>query len=215
MKRLAVFLLWAATIAVPWAGTLAAPGDLVLVSATGAGMKANGESLAISISADGTHVAFSSTTTNLDPGDTDTVLDVYVKDLTTETVSLVSTSASGAKGNGRSDAPDPVRVRDSLTYQLVVTNHGPSNADIVKLVDSLPRETRLVSATAPEGSCSAARDTVTCTFLSLAPGDSATATVVVTVRQVGTIANTAMVSSAVADPVSANNAASETTQVVR
>jgi uncharacterized repeat protein (TIGR01451 family) len=53
----------------------------------------------------------------------------------------------------------------------------------VRLVDSLPREVRLASATASitsatglAGGCNATRRTVTCTFFGLAPRDSATAT---------------------------------------
>lgn len=116
-----------------------------------------------------------------------------------------------------SDSPDPVNARDRLTYELVVTNNGPSTAGIVKLVDSLPKDVRLVSATVSGGSCSAnsTRDTVTCTFFSLVSGDSATATIVVTPRRAGTITNAASVTSEVADPVSGNNADTETTTVVR
>jgi uncharacterized repeat protein (TIGR01451 family) len=116
-----------------------------------------------------------------------------------------------------SDSPDPVRTRDRLTYELVVTNNGPSTAGIVKLVDSLPKDVRLVSATVLGGSCSAnaTRDTVTCTFFSLVSDDSATATIVVTPRRVGTITNAASVTSEVADPESGNNADTEITTVVR
>jgi uncharacterized repeat protein (TIGR01451 family) len=124
----------------------------------------------------------------------------------------------------KSDSPDPVRARDQLTYKLVITNNGPSTAGTVTLVDSLPREVQLVSATASvesatglAGGCNATRGTVTvtCTFFGLAPGDSGIATLVVTAKRTGTITNTASVTSDVADLVSGNNTATETTTVVR
>lgn len=121
-----------------------------------------------------------------------------------------------------SDSPDPIRFRDRLTYRLVVANNGPSTAGTVRLVDSLPGEVQLVSATASvasatglAGGCNATRSTVTCTFFGLAQGDSGTATLVVTAKRTGTITNAASVTSEVADPVSGNNAATETTTVVR
>lgn len=77
-------------------------GATSLVSrATGpAGAKGNGFSSNPAISADGLRVAFSSTATNLDPGDTDTSFDVYVRDLQVQTTTLASRADGplGAKG---------------------------------------------------------------------------------------------------------------------
>src|SRR5262249_35405826 len=59
--------------------------------ATGAnGAKANGLTDEPAISADGRFVAFFSTATNLDPADVDTTGDIYVRDLQTNTTTLVS-----------------------------------------------------------------------------------------------------------------------------
>ena len=60
-----------------------------------------------SVSRDGRVVAFQSRATNLDPADTDSVADIYVRDTTAGTTTLVSRAdgASGAKGNGSSDGP--------------------------------------------------------------------------------------------------------------
>lgn len=60
------------------------------------------------ISRDGRFVTFTSAATNLDPADTDLVEDVYLKDLETGELTLVSTDASGDKGNGASYGPAPV-----------------------------------------------------------------------------------------------------------
>ena len=84
-------------------------GGITLVSrATGAsGAKGNGYSATAelaSISADGRFVAFDSGASNLHPDDTDTTVDMFVRDLQTNQTVLASraTGASGAKGNGSS-----------------------------------------------------------------------------------------------------------------
>ncbi len=53
----------------------------------------------LSSSGDGARVAFSSTSTNLGEGDTDSSEDIYVKDLTTGALTLVTTSDAGAKSD--------------------------------------------------------------------------------------------------------------------
>ncbi len=47
-------------------------------------------------------MAFDSSATNLDPADTDSCFDIYVKDLATGDITLASTSDSGIKANGSS-----------------------------------------------------------------------------------------------------------------
>ncbi len=54
------------------------------------------------ISADGRYVAFSSTASNLVPGDTNNAEDVFVKDLQTGIVIRVSVSSTGAEARGKS-----------------------------------------------------------------------------------------------------------------
>jgi len=70
-----------------------APG-LTLVSRASGGAKSNGGSGGPSMSADGRFVAFYSLATNLDPDDTNTDYDVYLRDVTAGTTTLVS-RASG------------------------------------------------------------------------------------------------------------------------
>jgi Tol biopolymer transport system component len=79
-------------------------GVLTLATASDAGVPANrGQSYAATLSADGSTVAFISAATNLDPADRDDRLDVYVKNLATGDVALVSTSATGVKSNKSCD----------------------------------------------------------------------------------------------------------------
>src|SRR3712207_3327555 len=77
-------------------------GDVQIVSTSDAGVKGNGPSFYPALSADGSKVAFHSRASNLDPGDTNGKTDVFVKDLTSGDVQLVSTSDTGASGNGDS-----------------------------------------------------------------------------------------------------------------
>ncbi len=70
--------------------------------ATGAGAKGNGNSRYPTVSADGRFVAFTSESTNLDPDDTTTRGDTYVRDLQTQTTILAdrASGVTGVKGNG-------------------------------------------------------------------------------------------------------------------
>jgi hypothetical protein len=85
----------------------------LVTRASGAtGPKANGGSGEPEISGDGRFVAFYSRATNLDPADTDTSADIFVRDLQTDTTVLAS-RASGASGEaGNDDSFDPILSAD-------------------------------------------------------------------------------------------------------
>src|SRR5438067_1693678 len=72
------------------------------VSVDNTGNQGNGGSGVVAISADGRFVAFVSTATNLVPGDTNGVLDVFVHDRQTGTTERVSVDSAGNQGNGGS-----------------------------------------------------------------------------------------------------------------
>src|SRR5437762_9436234 len=59
----------------------------------------------VSLSADGRFVAFSSLATNLVPGDTNGVADVFVHDRQTGATERVSVDSAGLQGNGASAEP--------------------------------------------------------------------------------------------------------------
>ena len=71
-----------------------------LVSTNAGGIAANGNSEQPAVSADGRYVAFVSRATNLVPGDTNSVADIFVKDIETGAIERVNTSAAGAQGSG-------------------------------------------------------------------------------------------------------------------
>jgi Tol biopolymer transport system component len=100
--------------------------------ATGAaGAKSNGDAGYAAISADGRYVAFSSEATNLDPGDTDSTDDVYVRDLQTSTTTLVSraTGAAGTKGDGYSYEPALSADGARVAFISQATNLHPDDGD--------------------------------------------------------------------------------------
>ncbi|MFJ8028764.1 TolB family protein [Streptomyces sp. NPDC096311] len=71
----------------------------VRVSTAADGTQADGVSAAASLSGDGRRVAFVSAATNLVPGDTNGLADVFVKDLRTGAVERVSVAADGTEAD--------------------------------------------------------------------------------------------------------------------
>ena len=111
------------------------------------------------------------------------------------------------------DDPDPVLVGETLTYTVVVTNHGPATTTAV-LTDTLPASVTFVSATTTAGSCGESDGTVTCMLGILGSGASATSTIQVIPTATGTITNSVSVTGDVADPDAGNNTATQHTTVV-
>ena len=92
-----------------------------------------------------------------------------------------------------------------ITYQIVVTNNGPSPATNVTLTDPLPANVAFQSVTTTQGSCSGTT-TVTCALGTLANG--ASATVLITILPQSTadaVSNTATVTATEFDPDPTNN----------
>ncbi|MFI2618386.1 RICIN domain-containing protein [Streptomyces sp. NPDC018584] len=75
------------------------------VSVTDSGGQGNSGASEPAISADGRHVAFESSSSNLVPGDTNNSGDVFVRDLQAGTTQRVSVASGGAQGNYGASAP--------------------------------------------------------------------------------------------------------------
>lgn len=112
------------------------------------------------------------------------------------------------------DAPDPVRVDNTLTLTTSVRNFGPLAADTVTLTQLFSSGVESVSVTTSHGSCSAARR-LQCTLGTLAPGAAATITRVVRPTRTGTLTTTAAATTTTAEPLTSNNTATVKTLVMR
>ncbi|MFG1339985.1 VCBS domain-containing protein [Xanthobacter autotrophicus] len=105
-------------------------GSIIRVSTDASGAQANNDSSEPVFSPDGTKVAFRSSASNLVPGDTNARADIFVKDLTTGSITRVSTDAAGVQENaggiGRLDfSPDGTKV----VFQSYASNLVPGDTN--------------------------------------------------------------------------------------
>ena len=114
----------------------------------------------------------------------------------------------------KSDAPDPVRAGEELTYTLTVFNNGPDTARGVVATDRLPAGAAFRSADASQGSCTQDGQTVDCELGELAAGAVVTVTVRVVPESEGELVNEASVRGNVSDRAPGNDATTVTTDVV-
>ncbi|HEV8685961.1 MAG TPA: DUF11 domain-containing protein [Gaiellaceae bacterium] len=118
----------------------------------------------------------------------------------------------------KTDSPDPVSTRQSLTYTIKVLNGGPSAAAGVTLSDDLPNNTSFGTASSTQGSCALTQPQkriVTCNLGTIASGGTVTVTIAVTPpSKKTTIQNTASVTATTSDPNIANNTDTESTTVI-
>lgn len=121
------------------------------------GDKGNGPSVTPSISAEGRFIAFQSDATNLHPDDVDPIADVFVRDLQTHEMILVSrtTGPDGDNGNRLSGAPSISADGRLIAFYSFASNLHPDDTDDIGDVfvrDLQTDETILVSrATGPGG----------------------------------------------------------------
>ena len=113
--------------------------------------------------------------------------------------------------------PATVVAGGNISYTVVATNLGPSDAANVSLVDTLPAGVTFGSITPSNGgwSCTNAGNTsATCTRASWNSGATTTFTIVVTApNNAASLTNTASIASTTADPDPANNTGTAGTAV--
>jgi hypothetical protein len=120
----------AAMVAAAFIGPLRAQGTTEIVSVATSGAQGNDISARFSvpaISANGRIVAFDSQATTLVSGDSNHVVDVFVRDLDAGTTDRVSVSSAGVAGNGTStrpgiDASGDLVIFDSSASNLVASD---------------------------------------------------------------------------------------------
>jgi uncharacterized repeat protein (TIGR01451 family) len=218
----------------------AIPANTTFVSA----MQTSGPAFTLSSPTVGGTGTLSATTTTLAAGGTATFeLTVHVNPapggtVTNTAIVSSSTSDTNAANNSvtettsidgqadlsitKSDTPNSVEPGANLTYTIVLTNNGGSDAQSVALTDAIPAGTTFVSLTAPAGFTTTTppvggTGTITATTPTLAGGASVTFTLVVRVASAtpsGTnVSNTASVTSTTPDPILENNSDTETSVV--
>jgi len=141
--------------------------------------------------------------------------------------SITQTTAVNAEADlsvVKTDSPDPVIAGNDLTYTIIVTNNGPSDAQSVDLSDVLPAGTTFVSLSAPGGWSATtpavgATGTVNASIGTLPAGSgpqvfTLVVAVAASVPDGATLSNTADVTSTTTDPVAGNNSATQTTDVI-
>jgi uncharacterized repeat protein (TIGR01451 family) len=113
----------------------------------------------------------------------------------------------------KSDEPDPVVAGATLTYSLVISNPGPSDAEHVLVSDTLPAEVDFVTATLP--GVYQAPHQVVWDLGTLQAKTSRALTVVVHVLSAATQAftNTVVVTTTTADPDPLSNSTAQQTDV--
>lgn len=119
-----------------------------LVSVATDGTPANGASYTPAISGDGRYVVFGSDATNLVPGDTNGLPDVYLHDLQTGETTRLSSAPNGSAGNSRSDNPaisDDGHFAAFSTGATDLIPNDTNNAWDIVLVDLQSGDIELIS----------------------------------------------------------------------
>lgn len=111
------------------------------------------------------------------------------------------------------DRPDPALVEGEITYSIRSGNNGPSDAQNVRLVDTLPEGVRFISASGPAADCFETGGQVICDLGTLLRNQEASVEVVIAATETGTIINQAAVSGLQTDPNPVNDQVATVTTV--
>lgn len=107
-------------------------GLTALVSVPLAGAVPDLDSHLPGISFDGRYVSFNSMASDLVPGDTNGVGDIFVADRATGTIARVSLASGGGQGDGLSIFPIPTRRGDAVVFESSSTTFAPPDANGVR-----------------------------------------------------------------------------------
>jgi Tol biopolymer transport system component len=175
-------------------------GETTRVSVAADGAEANGDSFAPAISGDGRCVVFSSSASNLVPGDANRANDIFLRDRTANTTSRISIGLGRAEPKGGSYAPAISAAGNVVAYTSDATNLDSGDANGIRDVfvyDRAAGKTTLASVStsgtqtdAPSGTPALDADGGIVAFASFAdnlvPGDeNETSDVFVHERQAG------------------------------
>ena len=112
------------------------------ISESASGAQADGSSSGPRLSADGRFVAFASVATNLVPGDTNGMSDVFVRDLQPGAVERISAGASGVQTDGASEGPSISADGRWVAFASTALNllSGSTNGEPVRVWDVYVRD---------------------------------------------------------------------------
>jgi uncharacterized repeat protein (TIGR01451 family) len=110
------------------------------------------------------------------------------------------------------DSPDPARTGSMVTFSILVSNAGPSQATRVQATDSYPPEAAVMSVKSSRGSCDIDQQIV-CSVGNLDSGETVEVVVELKSYTAGTLVNSAAVSGDQNDPARSNNSASTSTEI--
>lgn len=99
------------------------------VATDSAGNQANAQSAGATVSIDGRFVVFESTASNLVPGDTNGVSDIFYKDTLNGAITRISTDAAGNQLNGRSWAPKMTPDGHYVVFGSAAANLVPGDTN--------------------------------------------------------------------------------------
>ncbi len=100
-----------------------------LISLSNSGQPANGSSSSLSLSADARFVAFASAASDLVPGDTNGVDDIFVRDRQTGVTERVSLSSGGTQSDGPSQNPSISADGRLVVFESYATNLVPDDSN--------------------------------------------------------------------------------------
>ena len=113
-------------------------GVIERVSLTNGGAQGNGDSILPAINADGTVVGFKSTADNLVSGDTNGVVDVFVRDRSAETTERISVNFTGGNADDGSFRPSVSNDGQFVVFGSSATNIVPN--DVNRVADVFVRD---------------------------------------------------------------------------
>ncbi len=126
-------------------------GTIERISVAADSTQGNNSSSGVSITTDGRYVVFYSSASNLVPDDTNSTGDIFLKDLTTGSIQLVSVAADGTQGSSRSFDPSITTDGRYVTFTSPSENLAPEYTvygNSIFLKDLITGTVRLVSAAA-------------------------------------------------------------------
>lgn len=129
---------------------------------------------------------------------------------------VLSTVATSANLGVTKTGPASALPGQDISYQVTVTNAGPSDAANVTLTDTVPPNTTFVSATQNSGPVFSCTNAISCTIASFPSGATATFTFVMNVSPsaTGSVENTASISATTPDPAGGNNSSTVVSTIV-